>query len=183
MKYIGLLRAVNVGGKNKIKMVDLRAALEAIDLQQVSTYIQSGNIIFDSDDAEDTLHQRIESHIEQRFGFHIDVILRTVSDFERMIVNCPFLQNLESTLSNPTDLYVALLNEPLNHEAVATLARYASADEQYRVVGRDIYLLLKHGMGQSKLGPQIQKLGAPATLRNWKTILKLHAMAQGPTAN
>ena len=85
MRYIGLLRAVNVGGKKKIKMAELRDALATLDLQHVRTYIQSGNILFDPDDTEDSLHQRIEHHIEQRFGSPVEIILRTLPEFDSLV--------------------------------------------------------------------------------------------------
>lgn len=179
MRYIGLLRAVNVGGKNKMKMAELRNALESIDLQNVQTYIQSGNIIFDSEHTQDVLQQRIEHHLEQHFGFHTDLILRTATEFDRLVADCPFIEQAEAVTSSesPAGLYVALLNESPSKEAVEALARYVSADEQYRLVGRDLYLLLSGGMAQSRLAPRVQKLGTAATLRNWKTIRKLHTLA------
>ncbi len=179
MRYIGLLRAVNVGGKNTIPMADLRSALAALDLQQVQTYIQTGNIVFDSDQTEAVLRQAIEQRIEQRFGFHVDVVLRTFAEFDRLVAHCPFgvQAGLASSSSVPAGLAVAFLDGPPNPDAAATLARYASPEEQYQVVGRDVYLFLPQGTARSKLVTKVQKLGPVATLRNWKTVRKLHALA------
>lgn len=175
MRYLGLLRAVNVGGKNRITMADLRSALHDIDLDHVRTYIQSGNIVFDSDLTEVAVHQRIEHQIEQRFGFHIDVILRTANEFERIIAACPFVEAREAS-SSPAGVSVAFLNEPPAPEDAAALERYASPGEQYHVIDREVYLLLLNGTARSKLVVKVQKMGPIATIRNWKTIQKLQAM-------
>src|SRR5690625_543995 len=99
MKYIGLLRAVNVGGKNKIRMAELRDVLESMGLQQVRTYIQSGNMLFDSDAPEDALRHELEHQIAQRFGFHVDVVLRTLTEFDRLVADCPYIGASESASS------------------------------------------------------------------------------------
>ena len=179
MRYIGLLRAVNVGGKNTIPMADLRSALQDIELDHVRTYIQSGNMVFDSDLTEDAVQDRIEHQIQQRFGFHIDVILRTVTEFDRLIADLPFAGASEpaSSASSPVGVSVAFLNEPPDPDAVAALDRYPSPGEQYRVVSRNVYLLLPNGTARSKLVAQVQKLGPRVTVRNWKTVQKLQAMA------
>lgn len=177
MRYIGLLRAVNVGGKNKIKMADLRSALHDIDLDHVRTYIQSGNIVFDSDLTEAAVQQRIEHQIEQRFGFHVDVLLRTVTEVERIITDLPFAE-VSASASSPAGVSVAFLHERPAPDAVATFDRYVGTGEQYRVVGREVYLLLPNGTARSKLVGQVQKVGSMATVRNWKTIQKLHLLAQ-----
>ena len=125
MRYLGLLRAVNVGGKNTIPMADLRSALQDIELGHVRTYIQSGNMVFDSALTEDAVQDRIEHQIQQRFGFHIDVILRTVTDFDRLIADLPFAGASEpaSSSSSPVGSR-CLLNEPPDPDAVAALDRY-----------------------------------------------------------
>ena len=176
MRYLGLLRAVNVGGKNTINMAELRGALEAIELQHVRTYIQSGNLMFDSDQSERAVRQAIERQIAQRFGFHIDVIVKTLTAFERVITDCPFIGPTEPT-TVPSGLAVAFLSEPPDDDAVTALARYASSEEHFRVMGREVYLLLPRGLGRSKLVAQVHKLGPAATIRNWNTVQKLHALA------
>ena len=171
MKYIGLLRAVNVGGKNTIPMAELRSALEDLDLHQVRTYIQSGNIVFDTDLTQNAVQQRIEEQIEQRFGLGIDVILRSADEFDQIIADCPFL-----VAPDASGISIAFLNEPPSPDAVAALDRYVSPGEQYQVVGRNVYLLLPNGTARSKLVVHVQKLGPLGTIRNWKTVTKLQAM-------
>lgn len=177
MKYIALLRAVNVGGKNKLNMADLRAALEAIGLGQVQTYIQSGNIVFESHETEASLKPQIERAIDQRFGLALDVVLRTLVELDQVVAHCPFVLHQEQAASGPVMLYVAFLDSPPQAAGLSRLDRYVSDREQYQLVGRDVFLLLKQGMHNSKLAPQVHKLGTPATVRNWKTLNRLRAIA------
>lgn len=173
--YIALLRAVNVGGQHKIKMADLRRVLAAQGLQDPKTYIQSGNILFNSNDTEESLQKLVENTIEEHFGFPIDVILRNVAELDEMLAHCPYVrQDNESSTAN---LHVALLKNPPPPEATAQLGKYTSPYERFQIIGRDIYLLLEQGMRNSKLAPQIHKLGTTATVRNWKTLTKLRTMA------
>lgn len=179
MKYIALLRAVNVGGRHKIKMADLRDTLAGVGLDHVRTYIQSGNILFESNAPQASLHTRITNSIEERFGFPVDLVLRTVAELADIIENSPFLEPAESeeSPSGHVKLYVALLQSLPGHGALQRLEQCASEQERYRVVGRDIYLYLNQGMRHSKLAPQVHNLSVPVTVRNWKTLTKLHAMA------
>lgn len=179
--YIALLRGINVGGKNKIKMADLRELLERIGLEKVQTYIQSGNILFESDEAEAALRERIEQEIETRFGLSITVILRTSDELKQIVESCPFsdeqIAEAEAT-SEGECLYVSmLLAEPLA-ERVGKLEAFDFKDDQYRIVGRDVFLLFRQSIRNSKLAVQVEKLGVTATTRNWKTISKLVALAE-----
>ena len=111
--YIALLRGINVGGKNIIKMAELKQVFEAIGLCEVKTYIQSGNVLFRSNEEEEPLRKRIENEIELTFGFPVSVVLRTAAEMERISFNCPFseeeISEAESS-SEAESLYVALLN-------------------------------------------------------------------------
>ncbi|MDF2677276.1 MAG: hypothetical protein K0Q97_1594, partial [Bacillota bacterium] len=86
--YIALLRGINVGGKNVIKMAELKRAFEEIELCEVKTYIQSGNVLFKSNQEEELLRKKIEMKIEENFGFSIIVVLRTIAELEQIILNC-----------------------------------------------------------------------------------------------
>lgn len=176
MRYVGLLRAVNVGGKHKITMAQLRAALEALGLEYVRTYIQSGNVVFESQEAAAVLQAEIEGLIHHRFGFHTDVILRTITEFDDLLAQCPFLDHSHASTASSRVLAVAFFAKPPSPEMMAALGDYAVDGEQYQVRGRDLYLLLPRGTARSKLVARLQKLG-PATVRNWNTIHKLHALA------
>jgi uncharacterized protein (DUF1697 family) len=90
--FVALLRGVNVGGKNKIKMTDLKSMFEGIGLSRVKTYIQSGNVLFESDEKEEVLRQKLEQEIESTFGFAIKVVLRTSEELKKVAENCPFVK-------------------------------------------------------------------------------------------
>lgn len=178
--HIALLRGINVGGNNKIKMADLRVALGKLGLANVQTYIQSGNILFESDEDEATLRGRIEQEIETTFGLSIKVIIRTDAELQRIVASLPFsdkqIAEAEAT-GEGESLYVAmLLNEP-PAEKLEKLQAFETKEEQFRIVGRDMYLLFHRSIRDSKLAVQTEKLGVPITTRNWKTINKLVALA------
>ncbi|MDQ0086861.1 uncharacterized protein (DUF1697 family) [Paenibacillus anaericanus] len=179
--YVALLRGVNVGGKNMIKMARLKEMFEAMGLNQVKTYIQSGNVLFQSNEEESQLRQRIEHEIEAVFGFPVIVTLRTVEQLERIIENCPFsdeeVAEAESSAVGES-LYVALLTEEPVKEATRRLEVYANDNEKYRISGREVYLLFANSVRNSKLTSNLHKLNVPATVRNWNTINKLVVMAR-----
>lgn len=179
--YIALLRGINVGGKNIMKMVDLRRVFEVMNLSEVQTYIQSGNVLFKSDEQEEPLCKRIEHEIEGAFGFFVPVILRTAEDLERIISNCPFSAEeiLEAESSSEGEsLYVSLMMNAPTQENIERLNAYRNESEEYKIVGRDVFLLCRNSIRNSKLANNLQKLEVPATARNWKTINKLYVLAK-----
>lgn len=179
--YIALLRGINVGGHNIIKMSDLKEALEAIGFCEVRTYIQSGNIIFKSDEEDATLQTKIETKIEATFGFPVKVILRTLAELEEIILDCPFLKDEISeaeSLSDKECLYVALMSTVPKKEKAEYLNAYRSESDDYRIIGRNVYLLFRNSIRNSKLANNVQKLDASATVRNWKTLSKLVLLAK-----
>jgi uncharacterized protein (DUF1697 family) len=179
--YIALLRGINVGGKNIIKMADLRRAFEGLGLSLVQTYIQSGNVLFVSNEGEEPLRKRIEHEIETVFGFSVSVILRTASELEQIIENCPFSEEaiLEAEAASKVEsLYVSLLLQAPSSEGIERLSAYSGESDEYRIEGREVYLLFHHSIRNSKLANNLQKLNVPATVRNWKTINKLALLAK-----
>lgn len=179
--YIAFLRGINVGGKNIIKMAKLKQVFEAIGLYEVQTFIQSGNVLFKSDEAEEFLGNRIEHEIEANFGFSVTVVLRTHAELERIITNCPFSEDEiaeAESFSKTESLYVALLvHNPLK-EKIEYLNAYTSESDKYRIADRDVFLLFNNSIRNSKLANNLQKLDVPATVRNWKTISKLASLAE-----
>ncbi|MED4554626.1 DUF1697 domain-containing protein [Lysinibacillus capsici] len=89
-KYVALLRGINVGGHNKLKMAELRDALQPLGLQNIRTYIQSGNILFESSESEEFLQQQIQETIQSTFAITSTVIIRTAEEFRSIVNNCPF---------------------------------------------------------------------------------------------
>ncbi|ATW23569.1 DUF1697 domain-containing protein [Candidatus Formimonas warabiya] len=180
--YIALLRGINVGGKNKVKMPDLKRIFEAMGFSRVETYIQSGNVLFESNEKEDTLGKKIEDEIKKNFGFSVAVVLRTAAELEWMIRACPFseeeIREAESSNSEGESLYVSLLTQAPTQEKIEYLDTFKSESDEYRIINRDMYLLFRHSIRNSKLANHLQKLDVPATVRNWKTINKLYTFVK-----
>lgn len=174
--YIALLRGINVGGKNIIKMSELKKVFEKIGLYNVKTYIQSGNVLFKSNEDEESLRKKIEHEIEVAFGLSVPVVLRTSAELENIILNCPYSKEevLEAEyLSKANSLHVAFLTHAPSKENMERLNSYRSENEEFKMVGRDIFLLFRNSIRNSKLVTNLQKLDAPATVRNWNTTNKL----------
>ncbi|EFU39748.1 hypothetical protein PVOR_20659 [Paenibacillus vortex V453] len=178
--YIALLRGINVGGHHKIKMADLRKMLEGMGLTHVQTYIQSGNVLFQSAESKAALRAKMEQGILEVFGFPVPVLLRTSSEIEGIIRNCPFSEErirLAEEASEFESLYVAMLPAALAAEEVEKLKNYANDKEAFEAIGEEVYLLFKESVRNSKLAGQLSKLSLPVTMRNWKTMNKLAQLA------
>jgi uncharacterized protein (DUF1697 family) len=172
--YVALLRGINVGGNKLIKMAELRELFELIGLHNVKTYIQSGNVLFKTDkESPKQLRQRIEQEIHFRFGFPVTVVLRTANKFEQIIKECPYSVD---TLLDGESLHVALLSEKPSQEKLDLLLSLKSDKDECHIEDKEIYLYLRQSIRHSKLAIQLQKLGVPATVRNWKTMNKLVSM-------
>ncbi len=173
MLYVALLRGVNVGGKNRLPMAELRALLDGLGFGPVRTYIQSGNVLLESDLPEDALRALLQREILKRFGIDSAPVLRTREQLQALVSALPFTEDqVEAARACDPEvehLYVALLNEP------PALACMDAPGEALRVVGRDAYLLLDHSVRFSKLAAR----PGDGTTRNWNTILKLHQLAGG----
>jgi uncharacterized protein (DUF1697 family) len=174
--YIALLRGINVGGKNKIKMDDLKRAFESSGFSRVQTFIQSGNVLFESNEKEEHLEKIIMNKIESVFGFSTEVILRTKDELVNIISNCPFPKETITQAESASDaecLYVSLLADAPSPKGLEILKAYKNESDDYHVSGRDIYLLLRSGIRNSRLAGHLQNLDTPSTVRNWKTLNKL----------
>ncbi|MDQ6857791.1 MAG: DUF1697 domain-containing protein [Chloroflexota bacterium] len=172
--YVALLRGINVGGNRMIKMADVRAIFAAAGGADVVTYIQSGNVMFShAERSERTLAAELEKRIAKSAGFPVPVVLRTPAQLARVIADCPFPD------ADADQLHVAFLATPPAANAV-TIDAGAFAPERHAVVGRELYLHLPNGMGRSKLAAAVlakpNAIGAGATARNWRTVLKLHEL-------
>ncbi|WP_088189479.1 DUF1697 domain-containing protein [Desulfosporosinus sp. FKA] len=179
--YVALLRGINVGGKNRIKMADLKLVFENMGLKKVQTYIQSGNVLFESNQEEKQLRQLIEDKLEEAFGFSIPVILRTSMELEEIINNCPFSEEEAreaQSASKAESLYIGLLIQPPSEEGIQQLNDYKSQTDQFKIIGRDVYLLFYNSIRNSKLANNLYKLNVLTTTRNWKTIFKLAQLAK-----
>lgn len=176
--FISLLRGINVGGHKKIKMAELGAVYEALGLASVQTVLQSGNVVF-TGKIEDSrsLARQIEDGIEARFGFHSDVIIRTVGQFREMIDQNPFLGR---DPFDPGKMVVMFLADVPETQAIDGLVQAHNGPEDIQFAGEEVYLYYLNGIGRSKLSNVFieKKLGVLGTGRNWNTVTRLMALAE-----
>lgn len=172
MKFAAFPRGVNVGGKNKIKMETLREILSAEGFENVKTYINSGNIIFETAKTEDIkLAERIEKAIEKEFDLQIKTIVRSINEIEEIVKNNPF----EGRFENDKDLQVFFLDEEMSREKQELLLSNNNENEQFAVQKREIFCLLRVRVLDSLIGKNYiaKKLKIPSTARNWRTVNKV----------
>jgi uncharacterized protein (DUF1697 family) len=174
--YISLLRGVNVGGHNKIKMDALREVCGSLKLQGAQTYVQSGNVVFRTTESDErALAQKIQSAINNQCGFAPEIMLRTLAEIRTIVAVNPFKKCSEVP---PNKLAVSFLQTAPSTEVKAKLSAI-EAKEELHVVGRELFIYFPDGMGRSKLAPMLDRiLKAPATVRNWNTVTKLLEMAE-----
>lgn len=172
MRYVALLRGINVGGSTMIKMSELVSMFESLGFDGVKTYINSGNIAFDSPkSAEKKLVAKIEDEIEKSFGKKIPVMLREQKDIDRTLANNPFDGEFESH----KEMHVLFMSEEMPAAKAKQLLDAQTDSERFAIVGREIYCHLKLGVADSLLGKGFidKKLKVPVTGRNWRTVQKL----------
>lgn len=174
--YIALLRGINVGGHKIIKMADLKQMFESIELKQVKTYIQSGNIVFKSEENIKFLKERIQSEIKNVFSFDVPVMLRTNDEFINIIKGCPYDAD---SLVEGESIHVAFLANELSEKEKDQLLMQKNESEDCYIDENVVYLFFKNSIRNSKLMNQFQKLYTPATVRNWRTVNKLKAIVEG----
>jgi uncharacterized protein (DUF1697 family) len=172
--YVALLRGINVGGRAKVAMADLRALLTGIGLGDVRTYIQSGNAVFQSRLGAARLRASIEDALARDIGVPAKVAVRTAKELSAVVDRNPFVADG----ADPATLYVAFLVDEPDAGVVAGLEPPADGDT-FHVVGREIYLRYPNGYGRTKLtNNTLEKLiGVPATTRNWRVVTALRDLA------
>jgi uncharacterized protein (DUF1697 family) len=174
--WVAFLRGINVGGANILLMKDLTSSLEKSGLFSVRTYIQSGNIVFQSPEIDASpLAKRMRTSILERHGLEPRVLLLKASELEHAAASNPFPQ----AEANPKSLHLYFLAElPLNPNLEA-LHRVQSSKESFVLDGRVFYLHAPDGIGRSKLAEQAERrLGVDATARNWNTVCKVLDMVR-----
>ncbi len=163
--YIIILRGINVSGKNKLPMQELRGLLNQLEFQDVQTYIQSGNIILKSKEDKINIAKKIKERIENQFGYDIPVLVKTVSAWKKAIENNPY-KNVEEKQQ-----YFTFLSEKPEIETVEVNAK----EDEYEIIDDVVYVNAVGGYGKTKLNNNFfeKKLKVTATTRNLKTTLKL----------
>ena len=163
--HVALLRGVNVGGRTKVPMKQLRALFEDLGYTDVVTYIQSGNVVFDAARAPAS-PAAIEKGMAEAFGFDVAVVLRTPKELADAIARCPY--------ADPAKVHVLFLNQAPAKRAFATIDAGTFAPDAFALGRKEVYLHLPGGVGRSKLPAAIVRQAPPeATLRNWRTVTTL----------
>ncbi len=175
--FISLFRGINVGGNHKIKMNDLKKLYYELGLEDVQTYIQSGNVVFKSADSDVThIHQQIVESIAQTFGFRVEIIVRTSTELQDIIAKNPFQGQQEKATQWVTVMFLTTTPEKAAQENL--LKTYVGPEEIF-FLDKEIYIYYTEGMGRSKLSNNFieKKLKVGGTTRNWNTILQLQEMS------
>lgn len=172
--WIALLRGINVGGHNRVPMAELRICFEQNGCGSVSSYIQSGNVLFTHESADRAaLARRLEDAVAEAFGVASPVVLRTVAELVRVAGSHPFGADASQS-------HVAFLDrEPDDPGALAPLE---AAPDLFELSGADVYLRYPNGVRGSRLTGAVleRRLGVKATVRNWRTVTKLAELADSP---
>lgn len=174
--YIALLRGINVGGRTKIAMADLRALFAELGHEDVKTYIQSGNVVFKTSQGRAAVAKELESRIAKDLGVTCSVLLRTKAGLARVLKGNPFL----GPETDESKLHVTFLAEKPAAEKVTALDPRYGAPDELAVVGSEGYVHAPGGYGRTKLNNTYieKRLGVAATTRNWRTVNTLHEMAE-----
>jgi uncharacterized protein (DUF1697 family) len=175
-QYIALFRGINVGSNRSLPMRELVELLAGLGLQNIQTYIQSGNVILETAE-EDTarLAQRISQAVEQRRGFAPEVLLLKTADLENAVASNPYPE----AEPYPKTLHVFFLGSAPPAPDLKKLESIRLDSERFALKGRLFYLHAPDGVGRSKLAASIEKaLGVPVTGRNWQTVCKVLEMAK-----
>ena len=178
MKYISILRGIHVSGQKKIKMADLKSLYELLGFQDVVTYIQSGNVVFEATAKMKTdLKTKIEKAIETKYKFRVPVEIKTNREIGDIVNNCPF--GSVDLAKDGTKVLVTFLSSKPSETRISDVQKYVDPPEQLVVREKEVYLYCPNGYGKSKLSNTFleNKLGVEATTRNFKTVYKLYEIS------
>lgn len=174
--FVALLRGINVGGRNKLPMAELRALCGELGWGDVESYIQSGNLIFRAVGAPAALEERLEGAIERRFGLTIPVLIRTAASWPSYLSGNPFP---EASQREPNLVMLALSKSAPHPDTAERLLERATAGERVVQVDDALWIHFAGSVARSKLSPALfdRLVGSPVTTRNWRTVLQLNELA------
>lgn len=177
--YVALLRGVNVGGRNRLAMADLRALLAGLGHGAPRTYVQSGNAIFASDRSDgQAMADELAGAIATELGVSPSVMLRSADQLAAVVAANPFAPE---AAADPTTVHAAFLSAEPDDPAAFAVDPAAFAPEQIAVGDRVRYLHLPAGIGRSPLATELarRRAGVAVTIRNWRTVTALLDMVAG----
>lgn len=172
--YIAFLRGINVGGKNRLSMLELVGIFQALGYENVQTYIQSGNVVFSSNEkigAKETA--KIRAGILEKIGFEPSVMILSQKQLQDAVFHNPFPSNEGKAL------HFFFLESHSTQSNLKRLTALKNASEEYAIDDKVFYLYAPAGIGRSKLASSVERtLGVALTARNWNTVSKLASMAK-----
>lgn len=175
---ISMLRGVNLGSHNRIKMDALCAVYKSLKLEDPRSYVQSGNVLFRTNEKNvDRLSKKIQDAIEKKFKFRPDVVVRTAAELKKVIAATPFADRPDL---EPGKILVTFLVAEPPSGAEDNLTKFKDYPEELHLKGREMYIYFPSGAGRSKLPwSSVEKLlKVTGTARNWNSVTKMLAMAE-----
>ena len=175
--YLSILRGINVSGQKKVPMKELKEVYENLGFKKVTTYIQSGNVIFISEDNKDELRTKIEGAIKDKFGFDVPVLIISEEELNSSVSNNPFIKEKDIDESK---LHLTFLEKIPSRENMEKIEEHHFEPDRFIVSGKDVYVYCPGGYGRTKLNNNFfeNKLKVRATTRNWRSVNVLLEMMQ-----
>jgi len=171
--YIAILRGINVGGRNLVRMNELKAYLKTLNFINIQTYIQSGNVIFEYNSVDThELQRQIGDLIMEKYGYKVSVIVKTISELSQVLTHNPFINTRNEDIKK---LHVTFLSKVPDAKLLDGFLRIQNPPDEYIYTDDVIYLFCPNGYGRTKFTNNFieNKLDVQATTRNWKTTKKL----------
>jgi uncharacterized protein (DUF1697 family) len=178
--FVALMRGINVGSTRKVPMADLRALSSKAGLKRPETYIQSGNLIVDADGGADKLRSLLEKAMTARFGFAVDIVVRTAADWEHYVAGNPY-DYASDAQASPKMVHLYLSCDPMKPGAADELKQKARSGERIVMAGGALWIDYgAKGVAGSKLSPLVidRACGSPTTGRNWNSVLQIREMIE-----
>jgi uncharacterized protein (DUF1697 family) len=167
--HVALLRGINVGGRNKVAMADLRDVVTSLGYADVATYVQSGNVVFTADAPE---AGAIEAALQKQLGVSPAVVVLSRKQLEQVVAANPWPEETDGK-----HLHVVFTAGKPDADVVAAAQEKAASGDEARIVGGTLYMHTPNGLGRSKLAAELSRRGPKdGTARNWTTVTKLLAM-------
>lgn len=173
-KYISILRGINVGGHRKILMADLRELYQSLGFENIITYIQSGNVIFETNkkNHNKTFTKKIKEAIFEKYGFDVPVIIRSAEEIKNILETNPFAKKEGVDIKN---LLLTFLEEIPDDDDLEKIKTFDFSPDEFQIIENNVFLFIEGSYHKSKLTNNFfeKKLKVSATTRNWKTVNKL----------
>lgn len=176
---LAMLRGINVSGQKKVPMAELKQLFEDMKFKNTRTYIQSGNVVFESKETDEAvLSKKIGKKILEKFGFEVPVVIRTAEEIATVLKKNPFLK--EKGVAEDR-LYVSFLAEIPAKELLEKIKVPDGTSDRFIISGKEVYLYCPGGYGETKLSNNFfeSKLKVKATTRNWRTTNELIKLMAG----